>query len=252
MRRELAERRDAERRKIVLVGRISGHRRNPNSAATGRHIEISPARMWPCVLNSAGERDRRPLGQCGGAEIDLVVGQLSANARIEGAVVLGLRERCARGGKRACKHAGECASSDGHGYSSLSKACCRYLIPTGESAQANRDGYFGECRARLVTLELVQIGGDDFTRLFAADDWHDLKRRARPAPSKDPLLNQAEVVAFHELKTSSKIRFDPAVDVFEPVRQHPATFPEPLVCRQHVLVIETLDDHKKHWQDFFC
>src|SRR5437660_6640240 len=89
--------------------------------------------MRPCVLNSAGERDRSPFGQCGDAEIDFVVGQLPADARIEGTVVLGLRERQARRGDRPCQHGRERASIDEHGYSSQSKACS---VPTRETAQA--------------------------------------------------------------------------------------------------------------------
>src|SRR5215813_2495604 len=85
--------------------------------------------MWPCILNSAGKGDGRSLGQCGGAEIDLVVGQLSADAGIKGAVGLGLCESETRRGKCARKHAGECASSDVHGYSSLSKLCLRLSNP---------------------------------------------------------------------------------------------------------------------------
>jgi hypothetical protein len=97
-------------------------------------------------------------------------------------------------------------------------------------------------------LQLVKIRSDDVTRLLAAHDWHYLKCSARPPPSKYPLLKQAEVIAFHELKTSTKIRLDPAINVLEPIRQHPAAFPEFLVCGQHVLILETLDDHEKHCQ----
>src|SRR5262249_39359707 len=89
-------------------------------------------------------------------------------------------------------------------------------------------------------------GSHDLASFLAADHRHDLERGARPSPSQDPLLEQTKVVAFHELKTSSKIRFDPTVDVFEPVRQHATAFLQSLVCGQHVLVLETLDDHEKH------
>jgi hypothetical protein len=92
----------------------------------------------------------------------------------------------------------------------------------------------------VALLQLVKIRSDDVTRLLAAHDWHYLKCSARPPPSKYPLLKQAEVIAFHELKTSTKIRLDPAINVLEPVRQHPAAFPEFLVCGQHVLILETL------------
>ena len=51
MLREFTERRDPEGRKIVLVGRIPGHRRDANSARACRNVQVSPRRMRPCVLN---------------------------------------------------------------------------------------------------------------------------------------------------------------------------------------------------------
>src|ERR1044072_4967317 len=102
--------------------------------------------MWPCVLNSAREGDCRPLGQGGGTEIDLVVGQLSAHAGIKGAVVLGLRESETRRGQCARKHAGECASSDVHGYSSLSKLCF---------GLSNR--YLGTCTSQRIAPSIAPI-----------------------------------------------------------------------------------------------
>jgi hypothetical protein len=48
------------------------------------------------------------------------------------------------------------------------------------------------------------------------------------------------------LKASGKIRFYPAINIFEPVRHHPAVMLEFLVDRQHILVLKALDDHEKH------
>src|SRR6185369_3354740 len=143
VRRELAKRSNAECRKIVLVGRIARHRCDPYSTRACRHVEVSPARMGPCVLNAAGEGDCGPLGQCGGAEIDFVVGQLSADAGIKSTVGFGLRESETRRGKCARKHAGECASSDVHGYSSLSKLCLHLSNP-----------YSGACTTKNRPLQL--------------------------------------------------------------------------------------------------
>jgi hypothetical protein len=95
-------------------------------------------------------------------------------------------------------------------------------------------------------LQFVKIWSDHLAGLLAADDWHDLEGRAGAAPSKYPLLKEAKVVTFHELKTSSEIRFYPAIEVFEPIGQHPAAFAKGLVRGQHVLILETLDDHEKH------
>src|SRR5262252_5095852 len=85
--------------------------------------------MWPSILNPAGERDGRAFGERGGVKVDLEVCQLPADARIERAVVLGLRERQARRGHRTGEQCGEGAAIDDHDCSSLSKACCCYLTP---------------------------------------------------------------------------------------------------------------------------
>src|SRR5215475_9742278 len=79
--------------------------------------------MRPGVLNAAGERDGRAFGQCGSVKVDLEMGQLPADARIKGAVGLGLRERQARRCDRAGEQCGERAAIDDHDGSSLSKAC---------------------------------------------------------------------------------------------------------------------------------
>src|SRR5215471_7165707 len=83
-------------------------------------------RMRPRILNPAGKRDSRPLGQRGGFKIDLEVRQLSAYARVERAVGLGLCEREARQGDRTCHQCGERSAIDDHDCSSLSKACSNY------------------------------------------------------------------------------------------------------------------------------
>src|SRR6267378_2519764 len=92
--------------------------------------------MGPGVLNPAGERDSRAFGQRGGVKIDLEVGQLPADARIEGAVGLGLRERQARRGDRTGEQCGERAAIDDHDCSSLSKLVSRNLTPGRQAAQA--------------------------------------------------------------------------------------------------------------------
>src|SRR5437660_12515203 len=128
--------------------------------------------MRPCVLNSAGERDRSPFGQCGDAEIDFVVGQLPADARIEGTVVLGLRERQARRGDRPREHGRERASIDEHGYSSQSKACSGYLMPTRETAQATRTAilvnrHSRDSVRRMQSISMARRAANDVVRYGA-------------------------------------------------------------------------------------
>jgi hypothetical protein len=67
-------------------------------------------------------------------------------------------------------------------------------------------------------LQLVKIWADNLACFLAAYNWYDLKGNPRAPPPKYPLLKQAEVVTFHKLKTSSKIRLYPAIEVFEPIR----------------------------------
>jgi hypothetical protein len=76
--------------------------------------------MWPSILNPARERDGCAFGQRGAVKIDLEVCQLATDARIEGAVVPGLRERHARRGDRAAQQCGERSAIDYHDCSSLS------------------------------------------------------------------------------------------------------------------------------------
>src|SRR5258708_21670488 len=92
--------------------------------------------MWPRILNPAGERDGCAFRQCGGVKIDLEVGQLPADARIEGAVGLGLCERQARRRDRTGEQCGERTAIDDHDCSSLSKLVSRYLAPGRPAAQA--------------------------------------------------------------------------------------------------------------------
>src|SRR5712692_1297229 len=94
--------------------------------------------MGPGVLNPAGERDGCTFGQCGGGKIDLEVGELPADARIEGAVGLGLRERQARRRDRAGEQCGERAAIDDHDCSSLSKACSSNLMYSKVAEQSRQ------------------------------------------------------------------------------------------------------------------
>jgi len=61
----------------------------------------------------------------------------------------------------------------------------------------------------------VEIGRDHLSRFLARDDRHDLETHARAAALEDPLLEQAQIVAFHELEAAIEIRLDPAADIFE-------------------------------------
>src|SRR5229473_6217549 len=93
--------------------------------------------MRPGVLNPAGERDSRAFGQRGGVKINLEVGQLPADARIEGAVGLGLRERQARRGDRTGEQCGERAAIDDQDLLlPVQSLFSRYLTPGRQAAQA--------------------------------------------------------------------------------------------------------------------
>ena len=94
MRRQLAGRPDPERRQIVLVGWKARSGVEPGSAGARRDIEEFFRRMRPRILNAARHLDRAALGKLGAGNIDLVMGQLVSDPRIEGRFLLAaLRER---------------------------------------------------------------------------------------------------------------------------------------------------------------
>jgi hypothetical protein len=66
------------------------------------------------------------------------------------------------------------------------------------------------------------------------------------APERDPLLQQARVVALHELEAALEARLDPAVDVAEPLWGAAAPIAQAAIHRLGVAVPETLDHHEQH------
>src|SRR5271156_6452271 len=93
--------------------------------------------MRPYVLDAARQRDRCALGQRRSAKIDLEVGQLPADAGIEGRIDLGLGERHARRGDSARQHRGKRAAIDGHDGSSLIE---RLLWPSNAWSENRTSG----------------------------------------------------------------------------------------------------------------
>jgi hypothetical protein len=59
-------------------------------------------------------------------------------------------------------------------------------------------------------------------------------------------LEQAQVITLHQLKASTEVWLDPAIDVVQSVREHAPVIAQALVDRQHVVVFEALDNHKQH------
>src|SRR5204863_8957675 len=86
---------------------------------------------------------------------------------------------------------------------------------------------------------------DDLAGLGRWNDGHDLELD-EVAPAQDPLLEQARVVALHQLEAAVEARLDPAADVREPVRRAASVLPEPPVHRLGVTVLEALDHHEEH------
>src|SRR5262247_3487414 len=78
--------------------------------------------------------------------------------------------------------------------------------------------------------------GDDRDHLHVGD----------VAPAGDPLVEQAAIVALHELVAAAHVRRDPARDVGEAVRRLAPFVPEPPVYRNGIAVLEALDDHVEH------
>src|SRR5262249_1443968 len=66
------------------------------------------------------------------------------------------------------------------------------------------------------------------------------------APVQQPILQEARVVAFHQLEAAVKVRLDPAPDIFQAVRRHATLFAEAAIDRLRVAVAEPFDDHEEH------
>src|SRR5262249_25607184 len=93
---------------------------------------------------------------------------------------------------------------------------------------------------------LVEMRGYHLSGVFARNDRHDFERGAATAPSHRPLLEEAQVVALHELKAAAEVGLDPAVDVLQSGGEHPPAIAQLAVDRDHVVVAKALDDHEEH------
>src|SRR5262245_21418196 len=92
-----------------------------------------------------------------------------------------------------------------------------------------------------LALRRIEIRGNDLNRLVARNHRHDLEGRAGLAPVQGPLLEESQIVAAHKLETAGEVGLDPAVDVFQPLRQQAPLVAHALVDRYHVVVAEPLD-----------
>src|SRR6516165_10728825 len=99
---------------------------------------------------------------------------------------------------------------------------------------------FSDLCQRFADAEMAL---DDSLRLNACHDGDDLERHAAAAPLENPFLEEPRVVATHELKATGEVGLDPAVDVFEPLRQRSAFLAQALVGWNHVAIAKSLDHH---------
>jgi len=65
-------------------------------------------------------------------------------------------------------------------------------------------------------------------------------------PARDPFLEKARVVAFHQLEAADQICLHPAVNIPQAIREHSASLPAAAVHCLSVSVPEPLDNHEKH------
>ena len=72
---------------------------------------------------------------------------------------------------------------------------------------------------------------DYFSSLRARDNRYDLEGYAGASPLEYPHLNDPQVAALHELKASTEIGLDPAIDVLEAIWNGAATIANALVDR---------------------
>src|SRR5260221_765583 len=66
------------------------------------------------------------------------------------------------------------------------------------------------------------------------------------APVADPLIEQAAIVAFHDLVAGGQLGGDPAVDVPQSLGRQPAALVETTVDGERVTVFVVFDDHVEH------
>src|SRR5580704_3159423 len=91
----------------------------------------------------------------------------------------------------------------------------------------------------------VQLAGERLRGLGSRHHRHDLElHEVRPAG--DPALEQAHVVALHQLEAAAEIGGDPTADEVEPLGHHAAALAQAAIDRLGVLVAEALDDHELH------
>ncbi len=82
-------------------------------------------------------------------------------------------------------------------------------------------------------------------RLGRRHDRDDLELGER-IPVEHPLLQQARVIALHQLEAALEARLDPAVDVAQALGHAPAGVAQVPVDRPGIAILEPLDDHEQH------
>src|SRR5258708_38401339 len=89
---------------------------------------------------------------------------------------------------------------------------------------------------------LLEVRSNDLPRFLARDDGNDFKCCAVASPLQDPFLEEAHVVAAHELEATAKVGLHPTIDIFQAVRQRTPGVPQALIDRDHIVVAKSLDD----------
>lgn len=102
----------------------------------------------------------------------------------------------------------------------------------------------GATSRRLIT----QVWSNDFARLATLDDGHQFEAYSCAAPMQNPPLEQREVVAFHELEASRKVRFNPTINVLQTFREAAARLLDTLKDGEHVVAVESFDHHEEHFR----
>ena len=68
---------------------------------------------------------------------------------------------------------------------------------------------------------MLEMRRDNFAGERARNDRNELERHTATAPVQRPLLQQSRVIALHQLKATTEVRLDPAVDVPQALGQPP-------------------------------
>src|ERR1700686_476776 len=94
-----------------------------------------------------------------------------------------------------------------------------------------------------------QLRSNRFRGCFRCNNGNDFKIN-QILPMFGPLLQEFWVIALHQLKASAEVGLNPAINVLQSIRHHPALLPISSIHRHCITILKVLDHHEKHFASF--